>query len=79
MELNLTFRNLGRSKIPIDYHYHLGSWIYHILSEADQEYADFLHNEGCHVSENDQRAYKLFCASRLGFSRYEITDNHSPM
>ena len=79
MELDLTFRNHGRSTIPIDYHYHLGSWIYHILAEADQEYADFLHNEGCHDSQNDQRAFKLFCASILGFIRYEITDNHSPM
>lgn len=79
MELDLTFRNHGRSTIPIDYHYHLGSWIYHILAEADQEYADLLHNEGCHDSENDQRAFKLFCASILGFIRYEITDNHSPM
>jgi CRISPR/Cas system endoribonuclease Cas6 (RAMP superfamily) len=62
MELSLTFRNLGSSTIPIDYNYHLGSWIYHILAEADQEYEDFLHNEGCHNSENDQRAFKLFCA-----------------
>lgn len=64
-ELNLT-RTSKQRMLPMDYEYYISAWIYKVIRQADEEFADFLHDEGY---GNANKAYKLFCFDRLNFGR----------
>lgn len=53
--------------LPMDYQYFVSAWIYKVLRDADNDFADFLHNKG--YGRDDTKLYKLFCFSRLNFGK----------
>ncbi len=59
------------SYLPFNYQYELSGWIYKVLKKADEEYSDFLHNNGYN---NDQKIFKLFSFSHLHFSKFQKQD-----
>ncbi len=66
MKLKLQFQLPGeRQVLPLNYQYPLSSWIYKVMSAADQTFTDLLHNEGYRL-ENGKN-FKLFCFSKLHF------------
>lgn len=52
--------------IPLNYQYYLHSWFYNILSRADEQFAQWLHDRGFTVKAY---RYKLFCFSWLWFEK----------
>jgi CRISPR-associated endoribonuclease Cas6 len=52
------------SILPVNYQYPLAAVIYHILSQADKDYASFLHNKGYCVP-GSLKAFKLFTFSDI--------------
>lgn len=62
MRIKIFFRNPGEVILPVNYNHFLTSAIYGYLRESDQEYADFLHDEGYALG---QKQFKLFTFSRL--------------
>ncbi|GAB4326958.1 MAG: CRISPR-associated endoribonuclease Cas6 [Flammeovirgaceae bacterium] len=62
--------NIHRTPIlPFNYQYELSSWIYKIISKADEEYAYFLHQNGY---ESNQKSFKFFCFSNFIIPQYKI-------
>lgn len=87
MELKISFININKStRIPIDYQYYLSSWIYSVIANGSEEYADFLHNEGYKIEKTTNKAlseantitqsshkvFKLYNFSNLLIQRYLI-------
>jgi CRISPR-associated endoribonuclease Cas6 len=61
MRIKLTLEKMGSaSLIPINYNYELSAWIYSRIRQADEEYADFLHNRGYSLTTNSISAGKQF-------------------
>lgn len=55
--------------LPINYQYELSAAIYRILSQSDDAYATWLHENGFEV---DNKKFKLFTFSNLQIPKYEI-------
>ncbi len=51
-------------KLLFNYQYPLQSWLYKLISQADEEYANFLHNRGYEVP-NSRKTFKHFTFSSL--------------
>ncbi|HVI45183.1 MAG TPA: CRISPR-associated endoribonuclease Cas6 [Chitinophaga sp.] len=65
MRLSVTISSsTGNAVIPINYAYPISAVIYKILSRADKEYADFLHEKG-YAQANSLKAFKLFSCSDI--------------
>lgn len=65
MRFKITLQLLPEIKgreIPINYQYELSSAIYRILSNGDEVYAQWLHNNGF---QSENKKFKLFTFSRL--------------
>ncbi|MCS7028106.1 MAG: CRISPR-associated endoribonuclease Cas6 [Bacteroidia bacterium] len=62
-------RNKQNPILPFNYQYELSSWIYKIISKADEEYAHFLHQNGY---ESNKKSFKFFCFSNLFIPQYKI-------
>lgn len=56
--------------IPINYQYEQSAVIYRILSQASEQYATWLHDNGFEVNKN--KRFKLFCYSRLKIENRQI-------
>ena len=61
LSLNIEYQAYG-GKLPINYHYELSAWIYKVIAQGDQQYAEWLHLNG--FSEK-HRNFKLFVFSKL--------------
>ena len=59
-----------RQSLVFNYQYPLQAWIYHLLSNADAEYADFLHQRGYDVPSS-RKTFKHFTFSALQVPRTE--------
>ena len=57
--------------LPINYQYELSAAIYQILSYADSDYAEWLHNNGFQ-SDHGSKSFKLFAFSHLIVPNYGI-------
>lgn len=69
MRFQILFSLPQRDKfLPVDYQYYISSWIYKRIGEANQEFAQFLHNEG--YGEGN-RKFKFFNFSPLNLKPYE--------
>ncbi|MFP4449291.1 MAG: CRISPR-associated endoribonuclease Cas6 [Bacteroidales bacterium] len=64
-----TNTNNNGNLLPLNYQYELSSWIYKTLNYGNQEFADWLHQEGY---TNDYKNFKLFTFSNLLIDKYEI-------
>lgn len=70
MRFKLTLYVTGRNKIlPLNYQYELSSAIYRIISAADKEFCDFLHNKGY---AEGHKQFRLFTFSPLNIFPYKI-------
>ena len=61
MKFKLVLRQKRGNKIPFNYQYPLSSAIYKFIKQADQEYAEQLHQKGF------GKGFKLFTFSDLNF------------
>ena len=67
MRFKITFSRTGKQRmLPMDYQYYLSAWIYKVISNADREFANFLHSSG-YTTGNKQ--FKLFSYSPLNFGK----------
>ena len=55
-------------KLLFNYQYPLQAWLYNLISQADQEYAHFLHNRGYEVP-NSRKTFKHFTFSSLQITK----------
>ncbi len=69
MRLLLTLNHRPHLRLSFHYPYHISSWIYHILSQADSTFAQWLHEKGFPYG---LRSYKLFTFSPLQPSAFRI-------
>jgi len=70
MRLKLTLKRRGKSNtLPFNYAYPVSSWIYKVISKADGNYADFLHDRGYQVAG---KRFKLFTFSPLNIPNRDI-------
>lgn len=72
MELLLKFNRLRGNVLPANYQYELSSWIYKVISRADHEYSDFLHEKGFALGS---RKFKMFTFSQMDLRPYQISGN----
>ncbi len=73
MRFELTFNRTTKQRmLPMDYQHYICAWVYKVLKQADQEFAEFLHNRGFAKDKNDTKRYKLFCFSRLNFGHPKL-------
>jgi CRISPR-associated endoribonuclease Cas6 len=67
MRFKITISRIGKQRmLPMDYQYYLSAWIYKVISNADREFADFLHSSGY---KSGNKRFKLFCYSPLDFGK----------
>lgn len=71
MRLNLTFKAQIGSIFPINSTYALSSFIYKTLQQANQQYADWLHNQAYQLCN---KHFKLLTFSELKLPRYQRYD-----
>lgn len=72
MRFRITFQ-LGQSRrLPVDYQYFAGAWIYRVIRQADREYARFLHDHGF---TDGNKVFKLFAYSPLQLDGYQLLRN----
>jgi len=62
LTLNIEHQVYG-SRLPINYQYEMSAWIYRIISQGDEQYAEWLHQNG--FSDEKFRKFKLFVFSNL--------------
>ena len=72
--LEVNASQFGR-KLPINYQYELSAAVYRILSYADRNYAEWLHNNGFQ-SDHGSKNFKLFSFSHLIVPNYGIDKEH---
>ncbi len=42
MRIKVTFKRRGRQRmLPMDYQYYISAWIYKVIRNADEDFADF--------------------------------------
>lgn len=72
MIFKITFKVLDHgAQLPLSYQYELSSWIYRLMSEANQPFGTWLHDQGY---DFQGKRFKLFTFSRLNIPRnsYQI-------
>lgn len=69
MRIYLEIEHLAPQKLPINYQYHISSWIYKCIHSSDSDFAHWLHERGYEI--NGKR-YKHFCFSKLNPKVYRI-------
>ncbi|TAF65414.1 MAG: CRISPR-associated endoribonuclease Cas6 [Cytophagales bacterium] len=75
MRFKITLKRVSReNQIPASYAYELHSALLKILHQADERYADFIHNAG-HQVPDSRKNFKLFCFSQLFIMPFEIEGN----
>lgn len=68
MRLHLTFKTQIGSILPINYTYALSSFVYKTLQQANEEYSEWLHNQGYQLGN---KQFKLFTFSALNLPKYK--------
>ena len=68
MRINLTFKTQIGSILPINYTYALSSFVYKTLQQANEEYSEWLHNQGYQLGH---KQFKLFTFSELQLPKYQ--------
>lgn len=72
MELLIKLTRLRGNTLPVNYQYAVSSWIYKVISRADETYSAFLHEEGFGF---DGRRFKMFTFSQLDIRPYRMLGN----
>jgi len=69
MRLKIRFKLSGKRQIlPLNYQYPVSAWIYKVLSNADEQFATILHENGYKTA--DGKTFKLFTFSKLSFPKH---------
>ena len=69
MRFKIKFQLSGKKQIlPLNYQYPISAWIYKVLSRADKQFAQMLHESGYKTAEG--KAFKLFTFSKLKFPKH---------
>ncbi|MEM6632617.1 MAG: CRISPR-associated endoribonuclease Cas6, partial [Bacteroidota bacterium] len=75
MQFRITLRLKQPGQLlPLSYQYELSAWIYHLLEQANSDFAKFLHEEGYLAGK---KRFKLFVFSNLHIPHggYTILDD----
>ena len=60
MRLKIKFELSGKKQVlPLNYQYPISAWIYRVLSKADEEFTNVLHNEGYKLDNGKTSNYLL--------------------
>ncbi len=68
-----TDKSKGRDKLPINYQYECSAVIYKILSNSNEKFSQWLHDNGYNA---DKKLFKLFTFSRLKIPQYRIINEY---
>ncbi len=69
MRLLIKFSLSGKKQtLPLNYQYPVSAWIYKVLSTANKEFADMLHDNGYRLENG--KTFKLFTFSRIQFPNH---------
>lgn len=69
MRFSLVLRRTESARaLPINYLYEVSSWIYHVLYRSDQDFAQWLHDQGYPY---ESKRFRLFGFSRLDLRPYD--------
>ena len=61
MRFRITFSRTGNHKmLPVDYQYFISAWIYKVIQNADQSFAEYLHQQGYF---DGNKKFRHFCYS----------------
>jgi len=66
-------KSKGRDKLPINYQYECSAVIYKILSNSNEKFSQWLHDNGYNA---DKKLFKLFTFSRLKIPQYRIINEY---
>ena len=72
MDLLIKLTRIRGNMLPANYQYALSSWIYKVISRANQEYSTFLHEKGFGF---EGKQFKMFTFSQLDVRPYKIFGN----
>lgn len=61
-----------QNKLPLNYQYEFSAWVYKVLKNADEEFANFLHNEGY---KTGKKTFKFFAFSNLKIPSFRIQED----
>lgn len=71
MRFEITLNRTTKQRmLPMNYQYYISAWIYKVLKQADDKFANFLHEKG--YGQSETKLYKLFCFSRLNFGKPKL-------
>ncbi len=71
MRFQITLNRTTKQRmLPMDYQYYISAWVYKVLKQADNDFAQFLHEQG--YGQSVTKLYKLFCFSRLNFGKPKL-------
>jgi len=75
LELRLSFEQHDNNCLPVNNQYELAGFVYKMLAEADQKYANEMHRYGL---KSGLRTFKYFTFSRIHLSRnsYQFKGDH---
>ena len=69
MRFRIQFQLSGKNqKLPLNYQYPISAWVYKVLSKADTDFTNMLHNHGYQLENG--KTFKLFTFSKLNFPKH---------
>ena len=69
MRFKIQFKLSGKNqKLPLNYQYPISAWVYKVLSKADTDFTNMLHNHGYQLENG--KTFKLFTFSKLNFPKH---------
>ena len=72
MRFKITLKRTSKeNQIPASYNYEMNGVLMKMLHQADEQYADFIHNIG-HQVPDSRKSFKLFCFSQLFIRPFHI-------
>ncbi len=66
MRIKIEFKLSGKRQVlPMNYQYPVSAWIYKVLARGDNQFSEFLHEQG--FCMENQKTFKLFTFSNFMF------------
>jgi len=71
MRIKIEFKLSGKRQVlPMNYQYPLSAWIYKVLARGDNQFSEFLHEQGFRME--NQKTFKLFTFSNFMFPTHSF-------
>ena len=71
MRIKIEFKLSGKRQVlPMNYQYPVSAWIYKVLARGDNQFSEFLHEQGFRME--NQKTFKLFTFSNFMFPTHSF-------